>query len=169
MSQNRILRRIFGPKRKEVTGDWRKLRNKELHNLHSSPNIIRMIKSRRMNRAAHVACTAEIRNEHKVFVGKRQEKKPLGSWEDNISKTSPYQSFDVKTLNVTKTIQPNITALQMFVSRCSNVQSRASTLVHSFIMVSINYNLIFYLSCKIPNRKMFQAKKGSFTIRIVYI
>jgi hypothetical protein len=53
--ENRVLRRIFGPKRDEVTGCWRKLHNEELHNLHSSPNIIRMIKSRRMGWAGHVA------------------------------------------------------------------------------------------------------------------
>jgi hypothetical protein len=53
--ENRVLRRIFGPKRDDVTGDWRKLYNDELHNLHSSPNIIRMIKSRRMRWAGHVA------------------------------------------------------------------------------------------------------------------
>jgi hypothetical protein len=53
--ENRVLRRIFGPKRDDVTGDWRKLHNEELHNLYSSPNIIRMIKSRRMRWARHVA------------------------------------------------------------------------------------------------------------------
>jgi hypothetical protein len=53
--ENRVLRRIFGPKRDEVTGDWRKLHDEELHNLYSSPNIIRMIKPRRMRRAEHVA------------------------------------------------------------------------------------------------------------------
>jgi hypothetical protein len=53
--ENRVLRRIFGPKRDEVTGDWRKLHNEELHNLYSSPDIIRMIKSRRMRWAGHVA------------------------------------------------------------------------------------------------------------------
>jgi hypothetical protein len=53
--ENRVLRRIFGPKRDEVTGDWRKLHNEELHNLYSSQNIIRMIKSRRMRSAGHVA------------------------------------------------------------------------------------------------------------------
>jgi hypothetical protein len=53
--ENRVLRRIFGPKRDEVTGDWRKLHNEELHNLYYSPNIIRMIKSRRMRLAGHVA------------------------------------------------------------------------------------------------------------------
>jgi hypothetical protein len=53
--ENRVLRRIFGPKRDEVTGGWRKLHNEELQNLYSSPNIIRMIKSRRMKWAGHVA------------------------------------------------------------------------------------------------------------------
>jgi hypothetical protein len=55
MFENRVLRRIFGPKRDEVTGEWRKLHNEELHNLYSSPNIIRMIKSRRIRWAGHVA------------------------------------------------------------------------------------------------------------------
>jgi hypothetical protein len=53
--ENRVLRRLFGPKRDEVTGDWRKLHNEELHNLYSSPNIIRTMKSRRMRGAGHVA------------------------------------------------------------------------------------------------------------------
>jgi hypothetical protein len=53
--ENRVLRRIFGPKRDDVTGDWRKLHNEELHNLYYSPSIIRMIKSRRMRRAGHAA------------------------------------------------------------------------------------------------------------------
>jgi hypothetical protein len=53
--ENRVLRRIFGPRRDQVTGDWRKLHNEELHNLYCSPNIIRMIKSRRMRWAGHVA------------------------------------------------------------------------------------------------------------------
>jgi hypothetical protein len=53
--ENRVLRRIFGSKRDEVTGDWRKLHNEELHNLYSSPNIIRMIKSRRIRLSGHLA------------------------------------------------------------------------------------------------------------------
>jgi hypothetical protein len=53
--ENRVLRRIFGPKRDKVTGDWRKLHNEELHNLYSSPNIIRMLKSRRLRWAGHAA------------------------------------------------------------------------------------------------------------------
>jgi hypothetical protein len=55
MFENRVLRRIYGPKRDEVMGEWRKLHNTELHNLYSSPNIIRIIKSRRMRLAGHVA------------------------------------------------------------------------------------------------------------------
>jgi hypothetical protein len=60
--ENRVLRRIFGPKRDDVTGDWRKLHNEELHNLYSSPNTISMIKSRRMRWAGHVARMGETRN-----------------------------------------------------------------------------------------------------------
>jgi hypothetical protein len=59
--ENRVLRRIFGPKRDEVAGEWRKLHNEELHNLHSSPDIIRQIKSRRMRWAGHVARMGEKR------------------------------------------------------------------------------------------------------------
>jgi hypothetical protein len=65
-----VLRRIFGPKRDEVTGDWGKLRNEELHNLYSSPNIIRMIKSRRMSWAGYVARMGEKRNTYRISVGK---------------------------------------------------------------------------------------------------
>jgi hypothetical protein len=66
--ENRVLRRIFGPKRDDVTGDWRKLHNEELHNLYPSPNIIRMIKSRRMRWAGHVARMGKMRNKGKKKV-----------------------------------------------------------------------------------------------------
>jgi hypothetical protein len=69
-----VLWRIFCPKRVEVTGDWRKLHNEELHNLYSSPNIIRMIKSRRMRWAGHVARMGEKRNTCRILVGKRKTK-----------------------------------------------------------------------------------------------
>jgi hypothetical protein len=86
--QNRVLRRIFGPRRDEVTGDWRKLHNEELHNLYSSPSIIRMIKSRRMRWAGHVARMGETRNAYRILVGKPEGKRPLGRpkrrWMDNI-------------------------------------------------------------------------------------
>jgi hypothetical protein len=75
---NRVLRRIFGPKRDDVTEDWRKLHNEELHNLYSSPNIIRMFKSRRMRWAGHVARIRETRNAYKILVGKPEGKGPLG-------------------------------------------------------------------------------------------
>jgi hypothetical protein len=72
-----VVRKIFGPKRDEVTGDWRKLQNGELHNLYSSPDIIRQIKSRRMRWVGHVARTGEGRNVYRVLVGKPEGKRPL--------------------------------------------------------------------------------------------
>jgi len=78
---------VFGPKRNEVTGEWRKLHNEELNELYSSPNIFRVIKSRRMRLARHVARTGESRGAYSVFVGKYEGKRPLGRprcrWEDN--------------------------------------------------------------------------------------
>jgi hypothetical protein len=88
VSENRAMRRIFGPKRDEMTGDWRKLHNEELHNLYSSPNIIRMIKSRRMKWAWHVARVVGKRNAFRILVGKSDGKRPQGRprrrWVDNI-------------------------------------------------------------------------------------
>jgi hypothetical protein len=75
---HRVLRRIFGQKRDEVTGGWRKLHNEELHNLYSSPSIIRMFKSRRKEWACHVARMAEKRNAYRILVGKPEGKRPLG-------------------------------------------------------------------------------------------
>jgi hypothetical protein len=75
--ENRVLRRIFGPKRDEVTEEWRKLDNEELHILYSSPNIIRQIKSRRMRWAGHVARMGEERNVYRVLMGKPEGNRPL--------------------------------------------------------------------------------------------
>jgi hypothetical protein len=75
--ENRVLRRIFGPKRDEVTGEWRKLQKRELPNLYSSPDIISQIKSRRMRWAVHVARMGEGRNVYGVFMGKPEGKRPL--------------------------------------------------------------------------------------------
>jgi hypothetical protein len=74
----RVLRRIFGPKRDEVTGGWRKLHDEELHNMYSSPSIIRMIKSRRMRWVGHVAQMGKKRNACRILVGKPEGKRPLG-------------------------------------------------------------------------------------------
>jgi hypothetical protein len=86
--ENRVLRRIFGPKKDEVTGKWRKLHNEELHDMYSSPRMIRIIKSRRMSWAGHVARMGEKRNASSLLVGKPDVKKPLGRprrrWVDNI-------------------------------------------------------------------------------------
>jgi hypothetical protein len=86
--ENRVLSRIFGPKRGEVTGEWRKLHNEELNDLYCSPTIVRVIKSRRMRWVGHVARVGEGRGVYRVLVGKSERKRPLGRpryrWEDNI-------------------------------------------------------------------------------------
>jgi hypothetical protein len=76
--ENTVLRRIFGSKRDEVTGEWRNLQSEELHNLYSSPNIIRQIKSRRTRWAGHVVCMREERKMYRILVGKPEGKRPLG-------------------------------------------------------------------------------------------
>jgi hypothetical protein len=85
--ENRVVRRIFGPKRDEVIGGWRKLHIEELHNLYSSPSIIRIIKSKIMRLAGHVARIEAKLNAYRVLVGKPEGKRPLGKprrrWEDN--------------------------------------------------------------------------------------
>ena len=88
MFENRVLRRVFGPKRDQVTGEWRKLHNEELSDMYSLPNIVRVVKSRRMRWARYVACMGEGKGVHRVLVGKPEGKRPLGRprhrWEDNI-------------------------------------------------------------------------------------
>jgi hypothetical protein len=75
---SRVLRRIFGPKRDEMRGEWRKLHNRELHNLYSSPDIIRQMKSRRMRWAEHVARVGEGRKVYRVLLEELEGKRPLG-------------------------------------------------------------------------------------------
>jgi hypothetical protein len=82
--ENRVLRRIFGPKRDEVTSEWRKLHNKEIHDLYSSPSIIRIIKSRSMRWTGHIARMEVKRNVYKLLVGKRPLGIPRCRWVDNI-------------------------------------------------------------------------------------
>ena len=83
-----MLRRIFGPKRKEVAGEWKKLHNEELNNLYASPNVVWVIKSRRMRWVGHVARMGEGRGVYRVLVGKPEVRRSLGRprcrWEDNI-------------------------------------------------------------------------------------
>ena len=86
--ENMVLRRIFGPRRDEVTGEWRRLHNEELNDLYTSPNIVRVIKSRRMRWAGHVARMGEERGVYRVLVGKPEGRRPLGRprrrWVNNI-------------------------------------------------------------------------------------
>ena len=88
MFENMVLRRIFGPRRDEVTGEWMRLHKEELNGLYSSPNIVQVIKSRRMRWVGHVARMGEERGAYKVLVGKPEGKRPLGRprrrWVDNI-------------------------------------------------------------------------------------
>jgi hypothetical protein len=87
--ENRVLMRIYEPRRNEVPGGWRKLHNEELHNLYSSPSIFRIKKSRRMRWAGHMARIEEKRNVYKLLVGKpegkRQLERPRRRWIDNIT------------------------------------------------------------------------------------
>jgi hypothetical protein len=88
MFENRVLRNIFGPNRDEVTGEWRRLRNKELYELHSSPNIIPVTKSRGVRWAGHVARMRDRRGAYWVLVGRPEGTRLLGRpkrrWKDNI-------------------------------------------------------------------------------------
>jgi hypothetical protein len=88
MFENRVLWRICGPQRDEVTGGWRKLHNEELHGLYSSPDIVRVIKARRMRWAGHVARMGEVRGAYNILVGRPEGRRPIGRprrrWEDNI-------------------------------------------------------------------------------------
>ena len=88
MFENKVLGKIFGAKRDEITGEWRKLHNSELRALYSSPNTIRNLKSRRLRWAGHVARMEQFRSAYRVFVGKPESKRPVGRprrrWEDNI-------------------------------------------------------------------------------------
>jgi hypothetical protein len=88
MFENRVLRRIFWPKRDEAAAEWRRLHNEELNYLYSSPNIIRVIKSRRMRWVGHVPCMGEKRGAYRILVGRPEGRQPLGRprsrLEDNI-------------------------------------------------------------------------------------
>jgi hypothetical protein len=86
--ENRVLWRIFRPKRDDMTGGWRKLNNEELHSLYSSPSVVRVIKARRIRWAGHVARMGEVRSAYNILVGRPEGRRPLGRprrrWEDNI-------------------------------------------------------------------------------------
>jgi hypothetical protein len=88
MFENSVMRRVFGPKRDEVTGEWRKLHNEEFSEMHSLPNIVLVVKSIRIRWAGHVARMGEGRGVRRVLIGKPEGKRPLGKprlrWEDNI-------------------------------------------------------------------------------------
>jgi hypothetical protein len=78
LSENRVLRRIFGPKREEVAGGWRRLHNEELHDMYASPNIIRVIKSRKIRWAGYVAGMGEMRKAYRILIGIPERKRQFG-------------------------------------------------------------------------------------------
>jgi hypothetical protein len=86
--ENSVLRRVFGTKRDEVTGEWRKLHNEKLNHLYSLPTVVRVIKSRRMRWAVHEVRLREERGVYRILVGKPEGKRPLGRptrrWVDNM-------------------------------------------------------------------------------------
>jgi hypothetical protein len=96
--KNMALRRIFGPKKDEVTGGWRKLHNEELLGLYSSPSIVRVIKVRRMRWAGHVARMGEVRGAYNILVGRPEGRRTLGRprrrWEDNIKTDLKEMGFE---------------------------------------------------------------------------
>jgi hypothetical protein len=103
--ENRELRRIFGPKRDEMTGVWRKLHNEELHGLYSSPSIVRVIKARRMRWAWHVARKGEVRGAYNILVGRPDGRRPLRRrrrrWKDTIKMDLRETGFgDVDWINL---------------------------------------------------------------------
>jgi hypothetical protein len=91
--ENRVLRRIFGPKRVKVTREWRKLHNEELNDLYCLPNIIQVVKSRRMTWVGHVACMGESRGIYRVLVGKPEGKRPLGRPRHRWERAEAYTGF----------------------------------------------------------------------------
>jgi len=99
--ENMVLRRIFGARRDDVTGEWRRLHKEELNDLYSSPNIVLVIKSRRMSWAGHVARMGEERGVYRVLVGKPEGRRPLGRprrrWVDNIGWISRRMDVSVWT------------------------------------------------------------------------
>jgi hypothetical protein len=120
--ENRVLRRIFGPKREEY-GSWRKLHNDELHSLYSSPNIVRVIKSRRVRWAGHVARMGEGRGVYRILVGRHKGKRPLGRsklrWEDNIK-------MDLREIRINETnwiwLAQDMVQWRAFVSTVMNLR-----------------------------------------------
>jgi hypothetical protein len=103
----RVLRRIFGPKRDEVTGGWGTLHNEELHGLYSSPSIVSVIKARKMRWAGHVARMGEVRDAYNILIGKPLGRRPLGrprrGWEDNLEMNLEEIGFrDVDWINLAR-------------------------------------------------------------------
>jgi hypothetical protein len=126
VSENRVLR-IFGPEREE-DGSWRKLHKDELHGLYSSPNVVRVIKSRRLRWAGHVACKGEGRRVYRLLIGKRQLGRPRRRWEENIE--MEFREIEISGANWIRMAQDRV-QWRDFVSTVINlrVQQRKQAIV----------------------------------------
>jgi hypothetical protein len=138
VSENRTLRRIFGSKREEDRS-WRKLHNDELHGLYSSPNIVRVIKSRKMRWAGHVACMGKGKRVYRVLVGRPKGKRPLGrprcKWVDNIK--TDFSKTGINGTNLIWLAQDRV-QLQAFVSTVTNLQERVTQTLLLFVSFSFH-------------------------------
>ncbi|KAJ4431486.1 hypothetical protein ANN_20084 [Periplaneta americana] len=141
--KNKVLRKIFGAKRDDVTGEWRKLHNTELHPLYSSPDIIRNIKSRRLRWAGHIACMGESRNAYRVLVGRPEGKRPLGRprrrWEDNIKMNLREVEYDDREwINLAQ----DRDQWHAYVRAAMNLRTHKCTFLHMRTPVNI-YELLY--------------------------
>ena len=114
--ENRVLRRICGPKKDEVTGEWRKLHKEEINDLYSPPNIIRVIKSRRWRWVGHLACMGERKGVYRFLVRKPKGRRPRRRWEDNIKMDLQFRRNCANTVAVEK--QKLLRILSVFVALC---------------------------------------------------
>jgi hypothetical protein len=144
--ENWMLRRIFGPNREE-DGSWRKLHNDELHSLYSSPNIVRVIKSRRMRWAGHVAHMGDRRGVYRVLVGRPKGKRPLGRhrhrWEDNIE--MDLREIGINGANWIQLAQDRI-QWRACVNTVMNlwVHKKAGYFLTSRVMISFSNNILHH-------------------------
>ncbi|KAJ4436832.1 hypothetical protein ANN_16964 [Periplaneta americana] len=170
--ENKVLRKIFGAKRDEVTGEWRKLHNTELHALYSSPDIIRNLKSRRLRWAGHVARMGESRNAYRVLVGRPEGKRPLGRprrrWEDNIKmdlrEVGTADSSDTKSRDIRFRVRDNSTPVQRIYLASEQQQLGNARAVHTLVATFIAVEGVGSLKTDFQASRRFLMFAITFTV-----